>query len=37
MRWYRKAADQGDAAAEIYIGEMYASGEAFNYPQFEPR
>ncbi len=27
MRWYRKAADQGDAAAETYIGEMYAHGE----------
>jgi uncharacterized protein len=27
LRWYRTAADQGDAAAETSLGEMYANGE----------
>ena len=27
MRWYRKAAEQGDAAAQFNLGVMYANGE----------
>jgi TPR repeat protein len=26
MRWYRKAADQGSAAAQFFLGAMYAKG-----------
>lgn len=26
MRWYRKAAEQGDASAKNYLGDMYANG-----------
>ena len=28
MRWFRKAADQGDAAGEFGLGRMYATGES---------
>ena len=28
VRWYRKAADQGDADAQSNLGGMYANGRA---------
>ena len=28
MKWYRLAADQGDATAQFNLGVMYAKGEA---------
>jgi len=35
MRWFRKAADQGDAAAQINVGGLYANGWGVpqNYPE----
>jgi TPR repeat protein len=30
MRWYRKAADQGNASAELHIGAMYGAGDGVN-------
>ena len=27
MKWYRLAAEQGDASAQFYLGEMYANGK----------
>ena len=27
VKWYRKAADQGDAAAQFNLGVMYATGQ----------
>ena len=32
MKWYRKAADQGDAKAECKLGVMYALGEGMAAP-----
>jgi tetratricopeptide (TPR) repeat protein len=35
MRWYRMAAEQGDAAAQISVGSLYADGRGVpqNYPE----
>ena len=35
MRWYRMAADQGDAAAQVNVGSLYANGWGVpqNYPE----
>jgi TPR repeat protein len=35
MRWYRMAADQGDAAAQVNVGGLYANGWGVpqNYPE----
>ena len=35
IKWYRKAAEQGDAAAQNHVGLMYAQGQGVsqNFPE----
>ncbi len=33
MKWYRRAAEQGDAKAQLQLGNMYHKGEGWGVPQ----
>jgi TPR repeat protein len=37
MKWYRRAADQGDADAQLKIGDMYNTSKAGRWRRIIPR